>query len=390
MPATASRASNHQIRREPRVRPLASRSTLDLYLDEAGTYDLLRADVEHQKLSAIVELRRERWRVLVGSAIAGLTRKAVAAAEEHGLENSDALELLRSAWNGARSKALLDEATTMAIDAADLGGALADRLEVIVRAMDAVATFELADAGGRLRDARNGFACSNLRLVVRIAARHADDRMSLADRVQEGNLGLLIAVSRFDPSRGFRFSTYATWWIRFAITRALVNCGRNVRIPAHLHAIFGKARQAERSLRAELAHDPTDDELAAATGIPVEKLIDARAAMESRTVGLDDPEHEDGSGVAAFAAAVTPDHDAAIDDRRNLDIAQQAFASLDPMERDIIEHRFGLQQAEVSTLSVLGQRHSLSRERIRQLQNQALAKLRHSVESSPIGATAYA
>jgi RNA polymerase sigma factor (sigma-70 family) len=226
--------------------------------------------------------------------------------------------------------------------------------------------------------------------VVRIAARHADERMSLADRVQEGNLGLLIAVSRFDPERGFRFSTYATWWIRFAITRALVNRGRSVRIPAHLHAIFGKARQAEQSLRAELAHDPTDDELAAATGIPVEKLLDARAAMESRTVGLDDPDHDDGSGPAAFAAAVTPDHDAAIDDRRNLDIAQGAFEALDPMERDIIEHRFGLQGSEVSTLSVLGERHALSRERIRQLQNQALAKLRRVVESSPVGATAYA
>jgi RNA polymerase sigma factor (sigma-70 family) len=361
-----------------------------MYLDEAGSYELLGADVERTKLCTIVELRRDRWRALLCGPAAALTRRAVLDAETHGLEASEALSLLQSSWKSARGHAALSEAVAMKVDALDLGGVLADRLEPAVTASGDPSTTELAGIGRRLRDARNEFACSNLRLVVRIAARHADERMSLADRVQEGNLGLLIAVSRFDPDRGFRFSTYATWWIRFAITRALVNRGRSVRIPAHLHAIFGKARQAEQSLRAELAHDPTDDELAAATGIPVEKLLDARAAMESRVVGLDDPDHDDGSGPAAFAAAVTPDHDAAIDDRRNLDIAQDAFASLDPMERDIIEHRFGLQGTEVSTLSILGERHALSRERIRQLQNQALAKLRRVVESSPIGATAYA
>jgi len=372
------------------VRPSSARSTFDIYLDEAGSYELLGADVERTKLCAVVELRRARWRALLAGPAAALVRTIVLAAEAHGLDQSDALTMLHSAWKNGRGSAVLSEATTMNVDAIDLGGVLADRLEQIVTATGDAKAAALVDVGRRLRDARNEFACSNLRLVVRIAARHADERMSLADRVQEGNFGLLIAVSRFDPERGFRFSTYATWWIRFAITRALVNRGRSVRIPAHLHAIFGKTRQAEQSLRAELAHDPTDDELAAATGIPVEKLLDARAAMESRVVGLDDPDHDDGYGPAAFAAAVTPDHDAAIDDRRNLDIAQDAFAALDPMERDIIERRFGLQGTEVSTLSILGQRHALSRERIRQLQNQALAKLRRVVESSPIGATAYA
>lgn len=359
-----------------------------MYLDEAGTYPLLAADDEHQKLSAIVELRRARWRELLSPAVAPLVRDAVAAADEHGLDEGDVLTLLRGASRGTRGCS--GDALARKVDAVDLGGAFADRLEGVVRAMDRDATAALTEVGGRLRDARNAFACSNLRLVVRIASRHPDDRMSLADRVQEGNLGLLIAISRFDPERGFRFSTYATWWIRFAITRALVNRGRSVRIPAHLHAIFCKARQAEKSLRAELARDPTDEELAAVAGIPVEKLVDARAAMESRTVGLDDPDHEDGGAFAVMAAGSSFDTDDAIDDRRNLDVAQGAFENLDPMERDILVHRFGLEGTEASTLSLLGERHALSRERIRQLQNQALAKLRHEVESSPVGATAYA
>lgn len=349
---------------------------------------MLAADDEHHKLSGIVELRRARWRELLSPAVAPLVSVAVASAQAHGLDDGDVLTLLRGASRGTRG--CTGDALACKVDAVDLGGAFADRLEGVVRAMDPEATAAVTAVGGRLREARNAFACSNLRLVVRIASRHPDDRMSLADRVQEGNLGLLIAISRFDPDRGFRFSTYATWWIRFAITRALVNRGRSVRIPAHLHAIFCKARQAEKNLRAELARDPTDEELAAVAGIPLEKLVDARAAMESRTIGLDDPDQDDGGALAMVATGSSFDADDAIDDRRNLDVAQGAFENLDPMERDILVHRFGLEGTEASTLSLLGQRHALSRERIRQLQNQALAKLRHEVESSTVGATAYA
>lgn len=390
MSLTPSRRAPANVRRRaPCSRP-PSRSAFDIYLDEAGGYELLDSELEHAKLCTIVELRRARWQALLMGPAAALVRPMVLAADEHGLEEGDALTLLQRTWEDTNSDLVLSEADALAVDAADLGGALADRLEPLVTAIADANTAELADIGRRLRDGRNEFACRNLRLVVRIASQHADDRMSLADRVQEGNLGLLIAVSRFDPDRGFRFSTYATWWIRFAITRAMVNRGRSVRIPAHLHAIFGKVRRAEHALRAELAHDPTDEELSAATGIPLDKLLDARAAMDTRVVALDDPDHDDSRGPAALASAVTPDHDAEIDDRRNLDVARGAFAVLDPMERDILEHRFGLEGAEASTLSHLGERHALSRERIRQLQNRALAKLRHVVESSPIGATAYA
>ncbi|MBC8068117.1 MAG: RNA polymerase sigma factor RpoD/SigA [Deltaproteobacteria bacterium] len=393
-PATQGR------RRDVRSRQSTTRSTFDIYLDDAGGYDLLSAEQEREKLVQIVELRRERWRALLTSPAAEAVRRWILSTQADNAQPEEAVALLRKFWTGSRGSAALGEENTMQVDAIDLDGVLADRLEAVVTAAAHTAARDrdpesvrvpAVEIGARLRRARNRFACSNLRLVVRIAARHADERMSLADRVQEGNLGLLMAVSRFDPERGCRFSTYAAWWIRFAITRALVNRGRSVRIPAHLHAIFGKARRAEQTLRGQLGREPTIEEISVATEIPLDKLVDARAAMEARVIALEEPDGDDGAyGPASFASYTMPDRDAVIDDRRNLAIARGAFDALDPMERDIIEQRFGLRGSEVMTLSMLGERYALSRERIRQLQNRALDKLRVALEASPVGATAYA
>ncbi len=393
-------------RRSARSRPSTVRSTLDIYLDDAGGYDLLTAEHERAKLCEIVDLRRDRWRALVSSPAADPARAWVRSSAADTAVPAEGLAVLRERWGTSsagnpstrtRGSAALGDEVALALDALDLDGLLADRLEAAVVAAARVSarpdiSAAVVSLGNRLRHARNRFACSNLRLVVRIAARHPDERMSLADRVQEGNLGLLMAVGRFDPERGCRFSTYAAWWIRFAISRALVNRGRSVRIPAHLHAIFGKTRRAEQQLRGKLGREPSLEEIAAAVDIPLDKVIDARAAMETRVVGLDEPEM-DGVGFssqAAFACHTMVDRDTAIDDRRNLAIAGGAFDVLEPMERDIIEQRFGLRGAEILTLSMLGERYALSRERIRQLQNRALDKLRVALESSPVGSTAYA
>ncbi len=398
--ATRRAPTSTNRRRDVRSRQSTSRSTFDIYLDDAGGYDLLSAEQERERLCEIVDLRRDRWRALLNNAAAAEpVRRWILSREADEALPTEAVALLREFWSGTKGSAVLDEERTLKVDALDLDGVLADRLEAVIvaagrasrRERGPVETPLAVQIGSKLRDARNRFACSNLRLVVRIAARHADERMSLADRVQEGNLGLLMAVSRFDPERGCRFSTYAAWWIRFAITRALVNRGRSVRIPAHLHAIFGKARRAEQALRGQLGREPTVEEIAAATEIPLDKLVDARAAMEARVIALEEPDGDDGAyGPASFASYTMPDRDAVIDDRRNLAIARGAFDALDPMERDIIEQRFGLRGAEVMTLSMLGERYALSRERIRQLQNRALDKLRVALESSPVGATAYA
>jgi RNA polymerase primary sigma factor len=387
MPSIATRRTpDHSRRREPR-------STFDIYLEATGGYDLLTAEAERAQLCAIVELRRARWHALLGEPTLDTVRAWILSTAADAARPTEAVALLRERWQSSRDTEWQRDAVAVAVDALDLDGALADRLEAVITAdprSTAARDVPALQIGVEHRRARNRFACSNLRLVVRMASRHADGRMSLADRVQEGNLGLLMAVGRFDPERGYRFSTYAAWWIRFAITRALVNRGRSVRIPAHLHAIVGQARRAEQALRAELGREPELDEIAAAIDVPLEKLIDAREAMETRIVALDEPGREDGALGPALVCNGAAERDAAIDERRNLAVTSEVFDVLDPMERDIIEQRFGLRGAEVMTLGMLGKRYDLSRERIRQLQNRALDKLRVAVVSSPVGATLYA
>ncbi|HET6584915.1 MAG TPA: sigma-70 family RNA polymerase sigma factor [Nannocystaceae bacterium] len=244
----------------------------------------------------------------------------------------------------------------------------------------------------RLLRARNAFVCANLRLVVKVAQRIGRERMPLPDRVQEGNLGLLKAVERFDPGRGCRFSTYAAWWIRHAITRALVDRARTVRIPAHLHTVYLKSTKAQQRLRSRLGRPPTLAEVAAEISEPAERVRIAEGAMELRSVSLDAP---------ASAADTRPVADVLdngdpcewgerMDARRNGRIAEAALAELDRTELDILRHRFGLDGACRLTLREIGERYDRSHERIRQLQNRALEKLREAIEASPVATAAVA
>jgi RNA polymerase primary sigma factor len=216
--------------------------------------------------------------------------------------------------------------------------------------------------------------------------------MPLADRVQEGNLGLMKAVDRFDPDRGVRFSTYAAWWIRHAVTRALVNRGRTVRIPAHLHTVFTKVRGVRKHLRGQLGRDPTLAEVAETIDVPLDKVEAAMSAMELVSVGLDAPVADRDSPTIAdgLEDPHPPDWGDQLDARRNAVIVQQALEDLEPMEADILAHRFGLNGNKRMTLQKLGAKYSLSRERIRQLQNRALKKLRAAVDDSPIPTLAVA
>jgi RNA polymerase primary sigma factor len=209
--------------------------------------------------------------------------------------------------------------------------------------------------------------------------------MALSDRVQEGNIGLMKAVDRFDPSRGVRFSTYAAWWIRHTVTRALVNRGRLVRIPAHLHTVFTKYRSVRRELRGGLGREPSLEEIAARIDVSLTKLTKAVDAMQAQTVEFEAPAGtiEARNTPDLSRASTPPDPGHELDLRRNLDVTQRAISKLDPLELDVIYHRFGLEGAEPLTLQRLGERHALSRERIRQLQNRALEKLKGIVEKDP-------
>ena len=229
-------------------------------------------------------------------------------------------------------------------------------------------------------DARNDFVKANLRLVVSIARRFNHGRMALADLIQEGNLGLLKAVERYDYRRGFRFSTYASWWIRHAISRALADKGREVRLPVHMIDAQHRLAKARRQLTGELGRQPTSEELAKATNMPLDKVEKMRTWLLEQSISLDKPVGDD-EGRVLGEVLEDPDRE---DVSPTGDLEWEALTTdvrellgeLRPIEADILRQRFGLGTEQELTLKEIGDKYNLSRERIRQLQEQALGKIR--------------
>ncbi len=233
-------------------------------------------------------------------------------------------------------------------------------------------------ASAAWRCARNEFARANLRLVVKIAARFHRTHGTLHDRIQDGNVGLMKAIDRFDPSKGFRFSTYATWWIKHAIRRAVANRGRTIRVPAHVQTSASKMTKMRTTLRVSLEREPTVDELATAMEMALDKATLVLEAMSQRITSLDTPVgDEEGRTIADTLQADeerTPAEE--IELARDTERVRALMGTLEPLERDIVAQRFGLDGDAPRTLAEIGSQYSLSRERIRQLQYRALARLR--------------
>jgi RNA polymerase primary sigma factor len=385
-------------------------SFLAMYFRDMAELDVLRPEQEFETARKIEEMELDLWRTLLGFAsgadwIGDTIEKAVG-------KPMPEVKAYRTAAEKARHKASIpmrgrfDKAAAelaaklrgIDIDRIFLDASLAE-IQRIGRATEGL-PFEghvpfttttrifktyvktVRQKALRLKAAKNEFVKANLRLVVSIARRFNHGRLPLADLIQEGNIGLMKAVERYDYRRGFRFSTYASWWIRHAISRALADKGRAVRLPVHMIDAYHRIAKSQRELQSKLERPPSTQEIAAATGIEAEKLEKMKTFLSETPVSLDRP-ISDEDGRRLIDVLVDPNEGPGVPDQMVSTETQsemlKLLGGLKPIEADILRKRFGLLNDRERTLKEIGDEYSLSRERVRQLQEQALGKMRRAM-----------
>jgi RNA polymerase nonessential primary-like sigma factor len=290
---------------------------------------------------------------------------------------SPAADLVRVYLNGIGKTALLTAADEVELAKRIEAGLYAQHLLETGKRLSATRKRDLAILVRDGQAARQHLLEANLRLVVSLAKRYTGRGMPLLDLIQEGNLGLIRAMEKFDYAKGFKFSTYATWWIRQAITRGMADQSRTIRLPVHLVEQVNKLARIKRELHQQLGREASDEELSAESGIPVEKIADLLDHSRD-PVSLDMPvgnDEEAPLGDFIEDSEATSAESAVIAGLMHRDV-RSVLATLDEREQQVIRLRFGLDDGQPRTLDQIGKLFGLSRERVRQIEREVMAKLR--------------
>jgi RNA polymerase primary sigma factor len=389
----------NEVGRPGRFRDAPETSLVAYFRDMGGT-GLLTPQREVALARAIEDADIELWAELLSHAPAtGPMLEIVAAALDNTLPEFRTLRAAATRAIRARSKAaraaLVNQGRLVGrkLRALDIDRRLLERLVIHARGLGdsralggAKAALAWRERIGRAErlvlELRNEFVKANLGLVVSVARRYQHGGLPLTDLIQEGNLGLIKAVTRFDHRRGFRFSTYATWWIRHAIGRALADKGRTVRVPVHVLEANQRIRKATRTLSARLGRVPTSEELASATEMEEDKLEKTLSHAIGIEVSLDAQLGDDGDRERMEVFQLPEDEATPLDDVMSRSLNQQVkevLKTLSPIEADVLRRRFGLEGQTEVTLQEIADTYGLSRERIRQIQEKALLKVRKGV-----------
>ncbi|MGW6933814.1 sigma-70 family RNA polymerase sigma factor [Lentzea sp. NPDC054927] len=309
---------------------------------------------------------------------------------EHELDaQGPAADLVRVYLNGIGKTALLTAEEEVELAKRIEAGVFAQQILETAKRLTPTRRDEMGELVRDGRRAKDHLLKANLRLVVSLAKRYTGRGMPLLDLIQEGNLGLIRAVEKFDYTKGFKFSTYATWWIRQAITRGMADQGRTIRLPVHLVEQVNKLARIKRDLHQTLGREATNEELAKEAGLNVDKVADLLDHARD-PVSLDMPvgTEEDAPLGDFIEDSDATDAESAVISGLLQDDLRRVLATLEPREQAVIRLRYGLEDGQPRTLDQIGKRFGLSRERVRQIEREVMSKLRQGERAAKLRAYA--